>query len=469
MFRIFKSLAKFQPAPLQTLSKTSSKSALIPLCNFHKNSNKALSYNFSASFSLTKRPENIYIQDLRLIQTLPDQELSSFQQILKKYITSHDFANFTPEDSSQLLKAFDQLGKVCFETLNREGDALKYYEEALEFAKTKGITDSKEIGFVHNGLAYALYLQGKFDEALKNFEQGQQILEKVGLDGESVYPYIQNIYFQGTISLNKGNIAKAEEYLQIALEANEATPEKDEAFLIDIYENLAYVYFQKNDVENAHKYAKKALENIYKVCGENSGRSATLLRDVASSLLSQGKFDDALSYAKKLDNTLTQNKEADKIEVIESLVLIGKIYNKKTVTSNAVEYGQKALKLCSESGHNLYWLEQIHSLLGTSLFAGGKEAEGLKHFEEAAELCEESGDKSGNLHSHYYLLADAYFKKKDFGKAEDIAKEALEFCILRFGHGSPDSEAYLSLLLKIFEAQNKTEAIAKIREAFGQK
>jgi len=600
MLRLFKSLAQPQSTPLQVLSKIPK----IPLVSPHHLINnvphhKTLSYQLSASFFglfSSKSPKNSYIQDLGLIQNHSNQELASFQQILKKYLSSQDFTNFTQEESTVLLKAFDQLGKVCFGPPIRESDALKYYEEAMKFVKAKGMTDSKEVAALHNGLAYTLYLHQRLSEALGHFEKAQEMLEKVGLDGESVYPYIQNIYFQGAISLTQGNLQKAEEYLQIALETSEAIPQRDlvEPFLVDIYENLAYVYLKKNNLEQAREYAKKALEIIPRIFGEDHLRSVALSRNLAIRLFSQEKFDDALLYAKKLNNSLKRNSQADKNEDLQSLVLIAEIYTKKNDFSNAsahfkqaldilekssksfqgaadniyflaakshfaegkfqeakelfnkvisigrnkfgetgiqianglnawgqiletnentkkdayetyrksleiykkfgdqhivdvihnttrlaelarqlgnygesVDYARKALKLCSESGQNLHWLEEINNLLGTSLFVGGNEAEGLKHFEEAARLCEESSDKSGNLQSHYHILADAHFRAKNMERAEKKAKKALEVCASKFGNADPNTQACLSLLLRILDAQKKTDDAVKLRQVFG--
>jgi len=601
MFRLFKSLAKPQSAPLQILSKAS-KFTFAPLYHFtsniHKNhSTKTLSYHPSASFSafaFTKSPENHYIQDLRMIKDHSVEELASFQQILKKYIASQDFADFNKEDSSRLLKAFFQLAKVCYETPKREGDSLKYYEEALAFAKTVGIKDSKEVGFIYNGMAFVLYIHQRFDEALTNLEKAKEMFEKLGLDSESHYPYVQNIYLQGSLNLSKGNIEKAEEYFQIALQVSEGIPESVvEVLHIDIYEGLAYANFKKNNLEQAHEYAIKALDSIYKVYGEDNARGIALSRDLACSLYSQEKFDDALSYAQKLNHTLKHNRDAGNYEVIQSLALIGQIYTKKNDFANAtanfkqvldilekspkafqdadtfyiltaksyfaegkvqeateifnkaislisnkhgesgvqtanvlaswgqtlesnenskkdalgvyqraleiykklgaqhipdviqistrlsdvarqignykesIEHGQQALKLCAESGQNLYWLEDINSLLGITYIADGQLAEGLKHLEEAVRICEESDNKSRDLHSHYYLLADSYLRNKDMEKAEKAAKKTLELSVLRFGKEHSETEISLALLLNILNAQKKTDDIARVLQIFG--
>ena len=305
------------------LKSSFSSNALIPalsiLSRKKYNLNKKFGYFSSPSFSTSFSKSTVqqkYKEDLLKVQNHSKEETAQYQEIFDKYLTSKDYSEISQEETPLLLRSFFQLAKACYDARSRTSEAIEYYQEALNFAEKAGITEN-----------YVYYNEGKLSQVWTYLRNSEKIFEKLDLDVEAKYPYVQNIYLQGSLHMGKGEYDKALEKFTKALKFTTELPDSIASpLLIDTYEGMSYLYYKKQDLAHAHEFSKKCLNEIDDYYELEDIRTESLSRELALTLYQGGDFQSALQYAEKLCKILAKNYEKSNVKTMQSLILLGQIY-----------------------------------------------------------------------------------------------------------------------------------------------
>ena len=214
-----------------------------------------------------------------------------------------------------------ELEQAGFENLHNGeyNEAIAYYEQCIE------INPEQRFNYWQLGLAnllqgYQLTAQSVWLSVLLQFEAEEYDV----VLGE----LIQILKSASEIQLQRHNLVLAEKICWQALELNIDLPE--------IYANLAVCYRRQNAIQDAIKYAKKAIE-LDPDFAEAYSALGAFLRDDICYQGGGGELNEAISY---LQTAIELNPD-----LAQAYYNLGCCFNDQTHLDKAIAYFQKAIEL----------------------------------------------------------------------------------------------------------------------------
>lgn len=182
-------------------------------------------------------------------------------------------------EAAILLKFADEIDKSSLD--DRYKDLLTYYEAVLEFSEgdagsaedklhtLMGKTLGDELSAQVQGQLGVIYaVGGKYDEAIRSFEQAQKVWQKLQRERERA-KLSNNL---GNVYMRKKDLSRAERSFNDALNGlNKAGTPSERALTLN---NLGNVYMQKENLSKALEYYQKSLE-IKTSIGDQFGAANT--------------------------------------------------------------------------------------------------------------------------------------------------------------------------------------------------
>ncbi len=239
-----------------------------------------------------------------------------------------------------------------------------------------------------------------------------------GLNSKNFNQRIDQLLKQSWECYEQGNykcmIENSKETLKLSKKYN------NEKGIAESYYYLGIAYFSINDMNNALKYTRLAVEYAEK---KKNYRwivySYTLLGEIFRNL---GKSDYALKYFKKSLEFAKKNNNAKMIPII--LINIANIYFENKNYKKALNTYQNALELAKKEKLRKSYQALILFNIGLSYYKIGDFKKAIMHLKKSAYLFKEIGNMRNYLESVYFT-AKSYLALGNKDKAEIIIKENL--------------------------------------------
>jgi len=303
--------------------------------------------------------------------------------------------------------------KKC-EILNHIGK----YENAIELYRKMLDTFNLTLcnsGSIYKGIGESLWAMGKYDEALKEYDNAFLFYEKLNdITGTS------DIHEKkGMVYYNKGEYVKATKEFETSLKYVKHDKERTTSIL----SNLGLVLYRQGEYDKAMSFYSRSLRNA-----SSSGN----LNDQALFLLRIGLIHfEKQEYKKALEcyfNSLEINsKIGNRRNEGVTLGNIGTVYNDMGESDKAIEYLLKALKIDREINN----LDNESIVLGNiaNIYAvRGDYKMSLKHYLEALEVDRKIGSKwseaidLGNIGQMFKLQKNYSMSNKNFNMCINIVR-----------------------------------------------
>ncbi len=286
--------------------------------------------------------------------------------------------------------------------------AEKYFLEARSIVAVTAPGTSNEATILCN-LALAQKNQDKFEQARKNFLAAIQILERLGIKS-------------GDAAIVKANLAALD--LQLA-----------------------------NNLGQAEKTTKEALDEHKKTFGENSEQVAVDLNNLGAICRDQARFDEAESYYKK---AIEVYKAINSDDLAIGLNNLGELYARQNKDAEAEEMLRQSINLSKAANPSTY-LRATNSLAGI-LKRRGKVNEAEQLYLEAIKSAQEKWGKThscvGDFLSSLGLMHSAQNKnelaEKELGEALTITEKTL-------GMDHPSTAIKLNNLASIYSKTGRID------------
>ncbi|CAF0793202.1 unnamed protein product [Adineta steineri] len=169
--------------------------------------------------------------------------------------------------------------------------------EELYCARLEQTSEESEKALHYHQLGYIKTDQGKYEEAIQNYEKALKINEKSLPPTHEYLAYSYNNI--GTVYVLSGQYSKALSFLEKALEIRQKACPTDESELGTCYGNIASVYDEMGDYSKALLFHEKARETYEKILPENHPTLATSYQNIGSVHASTGEYSKALHFMKK--------------------------------------------------------------------------------------------------------------------------------------------------------------------------
>jgi tetratricopeptide (TPR) repeat protein len=257
-------------------------------------------------------------------------------------------------------------------------------------------------------------IRGDLTGALNHYEYALKVQTKLNdLTGISVS--LNNI---ADIYKRQGDANKAIEYHIKSLNVKEKN--NDITGVGITYLNLGSIYRNQGDIAAAVNCFSKALK-IFETKGEKRQQAATI-SNLGHIYETEGDFEKALQYFNKAK--LLFGIVGEKQSCALSITNIGEIYYKTGLTDKALTYYYEAKKI-REGIDDKGGMAAALVLISSAYSQKGDMDSALTSVNRAIGLLNSIENKSA-LSEAYELAANTYYANKNFAKAEENAKKALQ-------------------------------------------
>ena len=304
-------------------------------------------------------------------------------------------------------------------------DAEATYRKALDTSSKAMGTEDFEYARISIGLGRALLAQRKYEEAQPYFERAIAIREKTfGPNSRELADALQSY---GVTLHDEKKYAEAEKIYKRAIDIRTRIPAQDArdgdaATLATVINNLAVLYDDQNQTDQALKYYLESL---------------------------------------RIRETALPPGHPDKIGTIDNLVRLYKDA-KKNAEVEALDREALADVIKSEKGEDSKEVAHRLDVLAFFLVDEAKFDEALKDFEHIVEIRKKILDpKDPDIATSISNIAFAYFKKEDYPPAIEKEKEAIQLFEADNGTNAPGiSDHYAFLATLYYRSEKYDDAIA---------
>jgi len=312
-----------------------------------------------------------------------------------------------PETQKETLRAAYEEARILQLEGYRARNAEKHKEAIERFTAALGLAETDaEMAALHvlcgNSYLSINEQDGSItdlDNAQAEYEEALRLADGISPDTDGAEPRAVALGNLGIIYLYRGDLDKAEEYYQQALDIHREIGNRlGEAQALA---NLGSVYFRRDEMEKAEEYYKQALETFREI-GNRLGEA-------------------------------------------QALRTLGFAYGLLDHLDRAEAYHKQALEIDREIGNRLYEAADLGSL-GNVYFQRGELEKAEDYHKQALEIYREIGNRRGEVQT-LYKLSDVYYKRSDVDKAIDYLQQAQAIDQqMGFGEGPGTTEEALAEL-----------------------
>jgi predicted ATPase/DNA-binding SARP family transcriptional activator len=363
---------------------------------------KSINYLILAGQKMQKqysegKAEQYFLQALELIKSRPDSK----------------------EKHTQLLKLLECLGEVQ-SRLGKPDTAIHYYQEVLELAKTKKLSDPLREAQTHRKIGYVYHTIADYSTAISYYERALKILK----DASSKPKRAEHIAICNSLGLTY--VMKGE-HQQCAYWSNQgiqlAGKEKHSPLVEQGYNNLGMIAYSQGKYEEAIGHFNRCLDIQNKI--QDQSRLSALNINLGVIHLHLGQYDQAEDfYRKGLNLASEMGNLAWKAIIYNNL---GVMYKDKGDWEKAIGYLEKSLKIREQYGDRRGMLSTYDNL-GVTFLSQGQPDKALDYVNQSFELCRQIGAKD-LLPVIQTDLGEVYFQLNQPEKAFNLVQEALDLAV----------------------------------------
>ncbi|MHA2249153.1 MAG: tetratricopeptide repeat protein [Candidatus Kariarchaeaceae archaeon] len=338
---------------------------------------------------------------------------------------------------------------LVYSSIDEVDQAIKYYNRALELYKiTENPYDEAETMY---SLCIAYKDKGDlrksinyYVQALSLYEHNPSLINKVGSLREIGLNYFKEEEVNEALEKN------IESFRQWENSSNQTVKATG-------YQNMAFFYKTKGDLEQAFSFNKKALTIFNEL---EDSRQGSILQNLGLISHKLNKLRQALNYYNKAIPVL--EKSENFIELGYVYTGIGNIYLSKGQPNRSIKNFQKGLDLF-ERHPDFLGSATVLTGLGNSYRSKGELDRALEMYLQTLDLYEKSSNPMDEA-STLYFIGETYFIKQQF----DVALEKYERALNIYDQSlnTVDKARVLTGIGNVYRIQdNLKEAIARYLDA----
>ncbi len=365
------------------------------------------------------------------------------------------------------------LKATMFETLatvsQRRGDYDRVESMLNESLKLK--LELPDIEF--SELALTHYKLGDYYTEMSNFELAEEMLLKsIKLFNEDKESNRRQLISANVLLADnyadQGHLKKAAKFYSDYLEFSISEYTIDSIQVSDAYAKLGQFQRDLGNFQEAEAYLRKSLSLSLDIVGEIHSQSAHRMNQLASSLIQNKKYDEALKHAENGLRIRKKIHKKDHLEVGASYGIISRIYSQKGELEKAIQYREQSTNLVTRMMGEEHVYALASSLSLTKLLIKNKQVEAaetllLKTLEIARKTGHLNNPKMSDI---LVLLGNMSLKHNNYFETKSYYREALD---IRREHLPRDhwriGEAYEKLGLLYYKQQNYVVAKANLEQA----
>lgn len=243
----------------------------------------------------------------------------------------------------------------------------------------------------------------------------------------------------GWVYFNRNEFKKAIDSFKKSLVIELNILGQDNPNLATTYFNIGTAYLKSNQEFNtAIEYFEKSLYIDLKNIGENNLTVANTYHNIGVANFFSGKYKRAIdSYNKSLQINLKnfRNKHPDVASIYFGL---GQVYDALGDYNEAISYFEKSINISIENyGENYISLARPYNDIGNSYGSKGEYDKGIQYLEKSLKLFQNSiGNYNNDISSIYNNIGFIYNNKKEYNTAISYFEKSLSLRLKDYGYDS---------------------------------
>jgi tetratricopeptide (TPR) repeat protein len=223
---------------------------------------------------------------------------------LKLYLASMDA--YTIKEKSVIEQSYVPWFNMGMHKMKRQdySTALEFLEKSLQLAKNNLKNEDPLLILIYNALAEAYTRNERYEDA-------QGIIQKAFTLQESMpkarLQYLETLNAEAHLYLEKGDLLKAQNKYQEALDIAYNILDDGHPLLGKLYNNIANVYYSQNNFDNALELYKKSYNNTVISMGKDSIDYALTIGNIAGCYFYLNDNEKAIAYTKEALLLLEKN------------------------------------------------------------------------------------------------------------------------------------------------------------------
>ncbi len=225
------------------------------------------------------------------------------------------------------------------------------------------------------------------------------------------------------------------------------------------YNNIASLYGNQGEYENAMEYCRKALNISEKIHGKEHPYTATSYNNIAVIYHKQSKYENALEQHTKALDIRKKILGEEHPDTASSYNNIASLYDNQGVYAKAEEYCWEALNIRKKIlGEEHPDTATSYSNIGYIYYNQGKYAKAEEYCWEALHIREEIlGEEHPDTATSYNNIALLYLQQPDYDKAKEYYTKALNIRKVKFGEEHPYTASSFYDIGCLYSKQGESE------------
>ena len=303
-------------------------------------------------------------------------------------------------------------------------DSLKSPLETVEFRENQQASNDTTLAYQYLQKANTFKESAQYDSAITYYRKAETLYEQAS----GWWGYVKACNGIGVGFLKKNDLNQAEKQLRKALEAGLKHLGEEHFNIAIICNNMGTVFYRKSSYDQALNYYKKALNIYFKTQGSEHPHLIAIYSSVGNIYQLKKNYQYALNYYKKA--LKVQLKVFGEMHLITAYTYIGigDILRTKGYYDQAVDHYKKALRIQSELlGPTHINVASIYLSMGLIYENKSDYNQSLNYYKKALDISIKS---VGLLHHttalYYHNIGTIYNKKGNYDGALNYYKKAME-------------------------------------------
>ena len=384
-----------------------------------------------------------YITELyHVLLTGHDQAVLSRVQIVKKELES--LPNFIEANSLPIAGIYKKISSM-YSLMSDDTNAIEYCNKAIAIMNCTGHDNGEDYAELLGLKCKYLQMSGQKDDAIVSGEAAKKLYESLSIKslkyaellGDLAWAYGLDLNFEKSIQLQTiaaGIYENAKDWISLAEVYNSISHYYQSAENLDDAErNIKKAIDVLNDHDNAQQYIDDEVE----LTGNNMINNPFALASINQRITTdKSNFHQTLAriYQKKGDYTNAINTELKNGAIIKGiddsqlyaihLMALSEYYQRNQQLNEAIVCAEKSIQLLTDDNKISLALPELQ--LAIICFQAGDTLKAIHYAEESVFTSKSFNDKE-NLITAQSVLSYFYWKKYDYGKAEQCLSEELDY------------------------------------------
>ncbi len=284
---------------------------------------------------------------------------------------NREVAHWNAADTAYIVKLINQGIPLLY---SNPDSALRLLGQAEQMSRDKNFGD---------GIGYALVFKGQAVAYKGNFKKGFAYYRQA-------LPYCLNA-----------------RYLKVALPS--------------LYTNMGVSYANMGDLEQGSRYYYKALQYMQQHLPDDR-YLIVVYNNISAIHQRQGNLSQALGYAERAEQLSASHKTPSYL--VSALINKGAICTEMGLLDSALSCFQKGLKIAKENGYT-DMQQALLTNIGSTFLQKEQPDQAIAYYQQALALSDVTNPLYGRILPGYYL-GIAWYKTKEYDKAEQILQSSLK-------------------------------------------